>query len=230
MFVMSRAKSTRLTFPQLFNGIIMAAVFDFFRSCIMIKKLAFVPVLVLAASALHAFEEIDKNNLKQYFSDQSSADIRVDKRFPFEFPDMALINQNNEIVRLDEVFSSDRNSVFAFFFTHCVTVCTTITMSLKSIQNDLPPDTNIVMISIDPVTDTPYRLKSYADEHAIDDPNWQLLTGSEKDIINLQRRFEAYRGNKMNHSTSLFVSKAGSGNVMEIETNFAMIPKLVAGR
>lgn len=148
-------------------------------------------------------------------------------KFSFSFPEMQLLDQHNQVVRLDELFARDQNVVFAFFFTHCVSVCTTTTLTLKSIQPDLPEDTQIVMISIDPENDTPDILNKYAQTHRIKGPDWHLLTGNIKQIIDLQKNFEAYRGNKMNHTTSLFVKKSNTTEIIEIKSNFSVIPQLI---
>ena len=79
------------------------------------------------------------------------------------------------------------------------------------------------MISIDPDTDTPELLSSYARQYQIDDSNWYLLTGDNREIVKLQKDFEAYRGNKMNHSTSLFVKKPDSEVITEFKTGFSDI-------
>jgi len=147
--------------------------------------------------------------------------------FPFKFPEINLVDHRNKTQSLNALFDRNKNVVFAFFFSHCVSVCTTITLSLKSIQADLPPDTLIAMISIDPDTDTPELLGSYAKQHRIDNPNWYLLTGESKQIIDLQKSFEAYRGNKMNHTTSLFVKKSDSEVITEIKNNFSVIPQFL---
>ncbi len=156
-----------------------------------------------------------------------SAKPQAPGKFRYTFPEINLLDQKNQQVALDSIFNTDRNVVFAFFFTHCVTVCTTVTLSLKSIQPHLPEDTIIAMISIDPQTDTPAELEKYAEQHRIDDPNWYLLTGNNQDIEDFQRTFEAYRGNKMNHSTSLFVKQANSEIVTEVKSNFSTIPLLL---
>jgi protein SCO1/2 len=143
--------------------------------------------------------------------------------FSASFPDIDLVDHRNQTVALNSLFESDKNVVFAFFFSHCVSVCTTITMSLKSLQQDLPADTLIAMISIDPETDTPELLSSYAQKFQIDDSNWYLLTGENREIVALQKEFAAYRGNKMNHTTSLFVKKPGSKEITEFKNNFSDI-------
>lgn len=144
--------------------------------------------------------------------------------FRADFVNIDLLDQRNQSIKLDSLFGEDKDIVFAFFFSHCVSVCTTITLSLKSIQADLPQDTLIAMISIDPDVDTPDLLVDYAEKHSIDNPNWYLLTGDSEQIVSLQKSFEAYRGNKMNHTTSLFVKKSNSTSVAEFKTNFADIP------
>lgn len=153
--------------------------------------------------------------------------ISTPDEFNYQFPNINLVDHNNNNVALSELFDRNKNVVFAFFFTHCVSVCTTITLSLKSIQPQLDSDTVIAMISIDPETDTPGILKSYADKHSINEPNWFLLTGDNDKIVQLQKTFEAYRGNKMNHSTSLFLKAANSDVITEIKNNFSVIPKIL---
>ncbi len=144
--------------------------------------------------------------------------------FTARFPDIELIDHRNQPVALQSIFAGDKNVVFAFFFSHCVSVCTVITSNLKSMQPELPPDTLIAMISIDPETDTPKLLSSYANKYQIDDSNWYLLTGEIKTIVDLQKAFEAYRGNTMNHTTSLFVKKQNSEVITEFKASFSDIP------
>jgi cytochrome oxidase Cu insertion factor (SCO1/SenC/PrrC family) len=147
--------------------------------------------------------------------------------FSFKFPDIELFDHRNNSQALNEIFAQDKNVVFAFFFSHCVSICTTTTLTLQSIQPQLPPGTLIAMISIDPETDTPELLGNYAKQFKIEDPNWYLLTGSSQTITDLQKSFEAYSGNKMNHNTSLFVKKSGSHVITEIKRNFSEIPNFL---
>ena len=187
----------------------------------MLKKTLLTLVLCYSFN-LHAFELLQVSTLDQdSVGSNSSAQLT---RFNAKFPDIELLDHRNQSVVLNELFDDRKNVIFAFFFTHCVSVCTTITLSLKSIQDDLPPDTMIVMISIDPDTDTPDLLSSYATRHRIDDPNWYLLTGVNEQIVDFQKDFEAYRGNKMNHTTSLFVKQSNSDVITEFKSDFSKIP------
>jgi len=174
---------------------------------------------------LNAFGfETAKNNK---FEDELSAVPKISNNFTFNFPDIKLVDQYYQPVELSQMFGHEKNIVFAFFFTQCISICETITLSIHSIKDSLPPNTQIAMISIDPNTDTPEILNTYAENHRISDPNWKLLTGDKMQIIKLQKNFEAYRGNKMNHSTSLFIKKAYSNTISEITGGFSIIPQLL---
>jgi cytochrome oxidase Cu insertion factor (SCO1/SenC/PrrC family) len=150
--------------------------------------------------------------------------------FTAEFPPIALYDQHNQAVELGSLFDRRNNVVFAFFFTHCISVCSTITESLKSLQPELPAGTLIAMISIDPDTDTPELLGAYVKRHQINDQDWYLLTGDNHKIIQFQKSFEAYRGNKMNHSASLFVKRSNSDRVTEFTRDFADIAAFLKPR
>ena len=182
-----------------------------------------IALLIIAFSSFslsaHQLQQIDSSNQDT----EDSSHLAQAAGFSVEFPDIDLVDHRDQTVALNSLFDSDKNVVFAFFFSHCVSVCTTITMSLKSLQPELPTDTLIVMISIDPETDTPELLSSYAGKFQIDDSNWYLLTGDKREIVALQKEFEAYRGNKMNHTTSLFVKKSGSNEITEFKNDFSVI-------
>lgn len=185
----------------------------------MIKRALLIGTLTFAASVgASNLPSIDPDSHQNHVID----DLALPSQFSFQFPDIDLVNHRNQPVNLQSLFAEDQNVVFAFFFTHCVSVCETITANLQALQLEMPHDTVIAMISIDPDTDTPDRLRSYVDQRRINDSNWQLLTGDKNSIIELQKEFEAYRGNKMNHSTSLFVKKAHS-QIREFKSNFTQI-------
>ncbi len=185
----------------------------------------FALLLTVNTVSLYALEKVDSRSSNEVSHD--SLEFQHAPGFNFIFPDIVLTDQHNQPLPLNELFEKKKNVVFAFFFSHCVSVCTTITLSLKSIQPDLPPDTLIAMISIDPETDTPQLLSTYAKQHQINDPNWYLLTGEKNQIVKLQKSFEVYRGNKMNHTTSLFIKKSNSALITEIKSNFSEIPNIL---
>ena len=157
---------------------------------------------------------------------QSLGSTHQPQSFTPQLADMQLTNQLGQTIPLSQLMAKENNLLFAFFFTQCITICTTTTFTLKSVEQAVPADTLLAMISIDPDNDNPKVLAEYAEEHRLDAPRWQLLTGDKKDLENLQRSLAAYRANKMNHNTSIFVKKSGSTAVTEVTGNFRIIPKL----
>lgn len=79
--------------------------------------------------------------------------------------------------------------VAGFFFTHCPVVCPKMTASIKRVQERYANDTNLHynLITVDPERDDASRLKEYTRERGINTNNWQLLTGSKKEIYALAR-------------------------------------------
>jgi protein SCO1/2 len=62
----------------------------------------------------------------------------------------------------------------------------------------------LISISIDPEHDTPARLSAYASSYGASS-DWTMLTGSLADSIAVQRAFDVYRGDKMNHLPTTFL-------------------------
>ncbi len=76
--------------------------------------------------------------------------------------------------------------VMVMIYTSCKAACPRLVADMRSIEAKLP-DNNIknlqfVLISIDPETDTPERLKAFAIENAMDGEQWTFLQGTESGI------------------------------------------------
>lgn len=79
-----------------------------------------------------------------------------------------------------------------FFFTHCPSICPTLTRNMKKLQDALKlkddmrrSDTSFVQFlsfSVDPTRDSVSSLKKYADKYGINPDVWWLLTGPKKSI------------------------------------------------
>lgn len=75
----------------------------------------------------------------------------------------------------------------ALAYTHCQYACPRLLADLKSIEAQLPKDSdaNFVIVSIDPERDTPERLAAYAAEEELDTERWTLLHGAPGDVLEL---------------------------------------------
>ena len=99
--------------------------------------------------------------------------------------DAALIDQDGRPVKFSSQVVSDRIVAINFIYTTCSTVCPLVSATFKRLQDKLGDrlgrDVWLVSISLDPVTDTPARLKEYAARYHAK-PGWLWLTGDAMDV------------------------------------------------
>ena len=71
-------------------------------------------------------------------------------------------------------------------YTTCKAACPRLVADMRNIESQVPDqflnDINYVMVSIDPETDTPERLKEFAIENLMDGEQWTFLQGSVSDV------------------------------------------------
>lgn len=93
----------------------------------------------------------------------------------------AWTNQNNEEVKLVD-FKGDV-LVMVMIYTSCKAACPRLVADMRNIEERLPENTNgkvkMILLSIDPKTDTPERLKEFAKENFMDKEPWEFLTSTE---------------------------------------------------
>jgi protein SCO1/2 len=122
-----------------------------------------------------------------------------------QLPNFTLTNQLGHRVSLDDIKGVSYNNaetdtsnkiiVADFFFTHCPTICPTLTKNMKRLQQSItnsqrvgdktPSFIQFLSFSIDPQRDSVPQLKAWADRFQVDPGNWWLLTGDKKTIYDL---------------------------------------------
>lgn len=132
--------------------------------------------------------------------------IRV-SRTTYSLPDVYLTGMSNK--RADFLnLVNEKPVILNFIFTTCTAICPTLTATFSQVQEQLASanlSVPLISITIDPEQDTPERLTEYAKKYGAG-PNWQFFTGDKTTIIALQKAFDAYRGNKMNHIPLTFIN------------------------
>lgn len=128
----------------------------------------------------------------------------------YALPDVALVRDDGKRVSLRAEVDDGRPVALDFIFTSCTTICPVMSQTFARLQEKLGPDrarVHLVSISIDPEQDTPERLAAYARRfHA--GPGWGHYTGTAEASVAVQRAFDAYRGDKMNHTPLTFLRAA----------------------
>jgi protein SCO1/2 len=119
----------------------------------------------------------------------------------YTIPKMELVDMHGVPVSIEPLLNTEQPLIVNFIFTSCTTVCPILSATFAQAQKrmgEAANSVNWVSISIDPEYDTPARLREYAARYHAG-PNWRFLTGDLDRIITLQKAFDIYRGNKMNH-------------------------------
>jgi protein SCO1/2 len=120
----------------------------------------------------------------------------------YQVPEVGLIDQGGERVAMSALLATDKPILLNFIFTTCTAICPAMTATFEKVQEGLAGEADkvaMVSVSIDPEQDTPAALSEYAQRFDAG-PQWVFLTGSLEDSIRVQKAFDAYRGDKMNHA------------------------------
>ena len=81
--------------------------------------------------------------------------------------------------------------VAEFFFASCPTICPTMTINMRYIQNKLKIYPNIKFLShtVNPEYDSPRVLKKYAQKMRIDESNFNFVTGDKDEIYEIAKSY-----------------------------------------
>jgi protein SCO1/2 len=129
----------------------------------------------------------------------------------YEVPPVTLISQDGEEVALAAAIDEGKDVMMNFIFTSCTTICPVLSASFDEVDQRMESrgqEIDLISISIDPEYDTRERLAAYAERVGADE-SWRFFTGERDTILLLQKAFDTYRGNKMNHVPLTFIKRAG---------------------
>ena len=130
------------------------------------------------------------------------------------FSDVELINQDGEKMRFYSDVLKGKVVILNTFFTTCISVCPPMNRNLEKIQealgDRLGKDAFIVSMSVDPVVDTPPRLKDYSRRfHAR--PGWIFLTGTKENVDWALYKLGQYVETRDDHTTIIIIGNEPKG-------------------
>jgi protein SCO1/2 len=128
----------------------------------------------------------------------------------YRLPEVSGVSSAGTSATLAELLGIDTPVIVSFIFTSCQTICPVLTATLSQAQDGLakqPTQPRIISFSIDPEYDTPARLRDYAASFHAND-NWLFVTGDVDSMLKVQKAFDAYRGNKLNHIPLTFLRRS----------------------
>lgn len=107
-----------------------------------------------------------------------------------------LINQDGKKVKFYEDLVEGKVVAINFIFTSCPAIGPVLGASFAKLQNllgeRLGTGVNLISISVDPVNDTPERLKAWGAQFGATNPGWNFLTGEKDKIDRLRKLFKVF--------------------------------------
>jgi protein SCO1 len=150
-----------------------------------------------------------------------------------KIPDVELIDQDGKSVHLYTDLVKGRVAALSFIFTTCTTICPLIGANLGRLQTELGPalgkEIALISVSVDPVTDTPERMKAWGAQFGAK-PGWSLLTGAKETVDELLKTVGLYTADIQSHSPFLLLVNDRSGDwtrVNALETPPARIAEIL---
>ena len=130
------------------------------------------------------------------------------------FTDIELISQDNQTVRLYSDLLKGRVVVINSFYATEHDGCTSMFLNLEKLQTALGDrvgkDVSFVSITVDPLIDTPSKLKAFAQRfRAL--PGWSFITGKKENVEFALKKLGMSAANKDDHSMILIIGNERTG-------------------
>jgi protein SCO1/2 len=129
-------------------------------------------------------------------------------------PDVALVNQHGERVHFYRDLVKGRVVAINFIFTTCSTVCPVLGVQFSTLQelmgDRVGRDVTLISLSVDPVVDTPQRLKAWS-ERFDGGPGWTLLTGPKREVEALLKALHVFTPDKQAHTPTILIGNDATG-------------------
>ena len=132
-----------------------------------------------------------------------------------ELQDIKLLDQNGKSVQFKTDVIGEHIVVMNFVYTTCTTQCPLNSQLLSHVQKNLSKEeyekVQLVSLSVDPGTDTPERLKNYAEKIGAG-PGWTWLTGHRPEVNQLLNALGVYTPDFKIHPSVVLVGDGKTGN------------------
>ena len=145
---------------------------------------------------------------------QQDPAARAPSTVRIKLPDTALTDQHGKTARFKSDTVGDRLVLVTFIYTTCTTVCPPLSALFADLQQRLGDrvgrEVSLISITVDPVRDTPLRLKAYAAQYQAG-PGWSFLGGSKLAVDEVLTALGVYSANFADHPAVVLVGDPRSG-------------------
>ena len=126
-----------------------------------------------------------------------------------------MLDQHGQEMEFVNEAIGDHIVVMDFVYTTCTTICPVLSALFNQVQTKLGSDVvgddvRLISVSVDPIRDTPQRLKAYSAKHQAGE-GWLWLTGAKPDVDDVLTGLGAYTSNFEDHPTMVLIGDARTG-------------------
>ena len=120
-------------------------------------------------------------------------------------PDVEVLDQDGKAIHFYSDLVKGKTVAINFIFTNCTTICPPLGATFARLQRELAgKDVHFISISVDPLTDTPERLKAWGAKFKAG-AGWTFVTGNKPEIDELLRALGATAARREDHTPSVII-------------------------
>jgi len=123
-------------------------------------------------------------------------------------PDVEVLDQDGNARHFYTDLVKGKTVAVNFIFTNCTTICPPLGATFARVQRELGEkvgkDVYFISVSVDPLTDTPERLKAWGAKFKAG-PGWTFVTGNKQEIDRLLRALGASTARREDHTPSVII-------------------------
>src|SRR5215213_373887 len=123
-------------------------------------------------------------------------------------PDVEVLDQDGNALHFYRDLIKDKTVAINFIFTNCTTICPPLAATFAHVQKEMGDrvgkDVHFISISVDPLTDTPERLKAWGAKFKAG-PGWTFVTGNKQEMDKLLNALGASVSGREDHTPSVIV-------------------------
>jgi cytochrome oxidase Cu insertion factor (SCO1/SenC/PrrC family) len=144
-------------------------------------------------------------------------------------PDVQVLDQHGNALNFYSDLIKDKTVAINFIFTNCTTICPPLAATFARLQKEMGErigkDIHLISISVDPLTDTPERLKAWGAKFKAG-PGWTFVTGEKQEMDKLLTALGAAVSKREDHTPAMIIGNDGKG-VWTRTYGLAKIPQII---
>ncbi len=129
-------------------------------------------------------------------------------------PNTTVTTQRGKPVKFYDDLVKGKIVIISFIYTSCTDICPLTTARLAQLEEKLGDtvgrDVFLISMTVDPKTDTPERLKEYAERFGAG-PGWSFVTGKPDDIRAINYKFGDRSGVISEHRNEIVIGNDATG-------------------